>query len=263
MARKNFMITEHFSYNEMTRSAWAETRRVDNTPDELQLAALENLCRTVLEPLRRQFGPITINSAFRSPRVNEGVHGMGNSRHLYGEAADIRFPDLETGRAYFRFLKRLPDIDQLLFDLAVNNFYGHLPTTHGRVYAQIVNPDSPVLMGQMWSSGADQYDATYGTKTGYAVPEVGIPYAVEGVAVVNTTKNLEEALRFVEWFGSAQIQGEWSEQFKTMPANEKAVDMAPASQVAMCSIPAQDIDWAVVAANIDAWCEKIMLEYMQ
>ncbi len=33
-------------------------------------------------------------------------------------------------------------IDQLLFDLAVNNFYGHLPTTHGRVYASIINPDS-------------------------------------------------------------------------------------------------------------------------
>ena len=116
MARKNFMITEHFSYNEMTRSAWAETRRVDNTPDSLQLAALENLCRTVLEPLRRAFGPITINSAFRSARVNEGVHGVGNSRHLYGEAADIRMPDLPTGRAYFRFLKTLPCIDQLLFE---------------------------------------------------------------------------------------------------------------------------------------------------
>ncbi len=116
MARKNFMITEHFSYNEMTRSAWAETRRVDNTPDSLQLAALENLCRTVLEPLRRRFGRIDINSAFRSPRVNEGVHGVGNSRHLYGEAADIRFPDLDTGRAYFHFLKTLPDIDQLLFE---------------------------------------------------------------------------------------------------------------------------------------------------
>jgi iron(III) transport system substrate-binding protein len=48
-----------------------------------------------------------------------------------------------------------------------------------------------------------------------------------------------------------------------MPANEKAADKAPASQIAMCSIPAQDIDWALVAANIDSWCEKIMLEYMQ
>ena len=148
---------------------------------------------------------------------------------------------------------------------AIVAFFAHgTPVEDGvDLYAQIVREDSPVLMGQMWSSGADQYDAQYGTKTGYATPECGIPYAVEGVAVVSTTKNVDEAKRFVEWFGSAQIQGEWSEQFKTMPANEKAADKAPASQVAMCSIPAQDIDWALVAANIDAWCEKIMLEYMQ
>ena len=148
---------------------------------------------------------------------------------------------------------------------AISEFFAHgTPAEDGvDLYAQMVNPSSPVLMGQMWSSGADQYDAQYGTKTGYAVPACGIPYAVEGISIVATTKQLEEAKRFIEWFGSAQIQGEWSERFKTMPANEKAVDKAPASQVAMCSIPAQDIDWALVAANIDAWCEKIMLEYMQ
>ena len=148
---------------------------------------------------------------------------------------------------------------------AIEAFFAHgTPVEDGvDLYAQIVNPDSPVLMGQMWSSGADQYDETYGTKTGYAVPEIGVPYAVEGVALVSTSANKEEAKRFIEWFGSAQIQGEWSEEFKTMPANELAADKAPASQVAMCSIPAQDIDWALVAANIDAWCEKIMLEYMQ
>jgi hypothetical protein len=116
MARKDFQLTEHFSYHEMTRSMWAEKRHVDNTPNSLQLAALENLCRRVLEPLRRQFGPIRINSGFRSERVNEGVHGVGQSKHLSGEAADIHLPNLETGRAYFRFIKQHCDIDQLLFE---------------------------------------------------------------------------------------------------------------------------------------------------
>ena len=95
MKRKNFMLTEHFSYNEMTRSTWAETHRVDNTPDALQLAALENLCHVLLEPLRRQFGPIRINSGFRSPEVNEGVGGVGCSKHLSGEAMDI-YPRIAT-----------------------------------------------------------------------------------------------------------------------------------------------------------------------
>ena len=116
MKRKNYQITEHFSYDEMTRSAWAERHGIDNTPGCLQLAALENLCHKVLEPLRKQFGPITINSAFRSPRVNEGVHGVGASKHLSGEAVDIHVPDIETGRAYYRFICSHCDVDQLLFE---------------------------------------------------------------------------------------------------------------------------------------------------
>jgi len=116
MKRNEKMLTEHFSYNEMTRSQWAEKHKVDNTPDELQLAALINLCRVLLEPLRRQFGPIVINSAFRSERVNEGVHGVGASKHLSGEAVDIHLPDIETGRAYYCFILKNIDFDQLLFE---------------------------------------------------------------------------------------------------------------------------------------------------
>ena len=140
--------------------------------------------------------------------------------------------------------------------------HGTLAESGVDLYAQMINPNSPVLMGQMWSSGVTQYDATYGVKSGVAIPEVGVPYAVEGVGIVNGTKNMEEALRFIEWFGSAQIQGEWAEKFGTMPANEIAAQKADAVQQQLCAIPAQNIDWAIVAENIDAWCEKIMLEYM-
>lgn len=116
MKRKNFQLTPHFSYYEMTRSAWAERYHRDNTPDCLQLAALENLCRVLLEPLRAQFGPIRINSAFRSPTVNEGVGGVGCSKHLSGEAVDIYLPNQETGRAYYRWIVANVDFDQLLFE---------------------------------------------------------------------------------------------------------------------------------------------------
>ena len=58
------MLTEHFSYNEMTRSTWAQTHRVDNTPDALQLAALENLCRVLLDPRENR------HQAFPNYRVN-------------------------------------------------------------------------------------------------------------------------------------------------------------------------------------------------
>lgn len=116
MKRPNFQLTPHFSYDVMTHSAWAEANHVDNTPDCIQLAGMENVCRKLLEPLFNHFGPIQILSAFRSEAVNIGHHGLGGSKHLTGEAVDILLPDDETGRAYFRFLKTLPDIDQMCFE---------------------------------------------------------------------------------------------------------------------------------------------------
>ena len=116
MERKNFMLSPHFSYEEMTRSAWAEAHNVENTPDELQLAAMINLCWKLGEPLREVFGPIRINSGFRCPRVNEGVGGVGNSKHLSGEAMDIYIPNRERGKEYFLFIRKNVDFDQLLFE---------------------------------------------------------------------------------------------------------------------------------------------------
>ena len=113
---KNFQLTEHFSYDEMTRSEWARKHHVDNTPDELQLAALINLCRTLGEPLRQRFGPIRVNSGFRSAAVNEGVGGVGNSKHLTGEAIDIHIESPEQGRDFYRFILAHVDFDQLLFE---------------------------------------------------------------------------------------------------------------------------------------------------
>ena len=114
--RKNFMLSPHFSYEEMTRSTWARLHRVDNTPDDLQLAALINLCWKLGEPLREVFGPIYVNSGFRNETVNTGVHGVGGSKHLSGEAMDIRIDSVEQGKEYFMFIQKNVDFDQLLFE---------------------------------------------------------------------------------------------------------------------------------------------------
>lgn len=116
MARKNFMLSPHFSYEEMTRSEWATKHRVDNTPNELQLAALINLCWKLGEPLREVFGPIRVTSGFRSEAVNTGVHGVGGSKHLSGEAMDLHLSSEQLGKEYYLFIRKHVDFDQLLFE---------------------------------------------------------------------------------------------------------------------------------------------------
>jgi len=60
------------------------------------IPALRRLCQHVLQPLRDQFGPGTVNSGYRSPSWNRKVGGVPNSQHDYAVgpnsvAADVKF----------------------------------------------------------------------------------------------------------------------------------------------------------------------------
>lgn len=113
---KTHMLSEHFSLREFTASATAEKYHINNTPDAQALENMRVLCRQVLEPLRHRFGPIYINSGYRCELLNNLLHGVGNSQHLFGEAADIRLPYEQTGQAYFDFILLHCPFDQLLFE---------------------------------------------------------------------------------------------------------------------------------------------------
>ena len=110
------MLTPHFSLNELTASATALRFNINNTPSEAEIKNLEHLCQRVLEPLRKAFGPIYINSGYRCEQLNALVGGVGNSQHLWGEAADIRLPNTAMGREYYRFILQRGEYDQLLFE---------------------------------------------------------------------------------------------------------------------------------------------------
>ena len=109
-------LSPHFKLVEFTRSATAQARHIDNTPNEEQIKNLKFLCDNVLEPLRGQFGPIIIGSGFRCPALNTAVGGVKDSQHKSGEACDIHLPSIEVGKKYFEFLEKLPIFDQLIWE---------------------------------------------------------------------------------------------------------------------------------------------------
>ena len=77
----------HFSWDELTTTGTG----LANNPNGAQRLNLERLAFNVLEPIRGQFGPIRITSAFRSPGVNRAVGGTVNppSSHLDGRGVDL------------------------------------------------------------------------------------------------------------------------------------------------------------------------------
>ena len=91
-------LSEHFSLQEFTRSYTAIRNRIDNTPSQEVIENLRLLCIHVLEPIRKHYGPVTVNSGYRCPALNTLVKGARKSNHLYGYAADVEVrgvPNLE------------------------------------------------------------------------------------------------------------------------------------------------------------------------
>ena len=110
-------LSENFRLKEFVESQTADERGIDNRPDWEAVINLRNLCREVLQPLRNYEGkPIHANSGYRCPELNEAVHGVGDSQHLYGEAADLHVPNIDTGRRWYQFIVEHTDFDQVLFE---------------------------------------------------------------------------------------------------------------------------------------------------
>ena len=114
----NRQLTRNFQLGEFIESETARRLGIDNIPESWEVVVhLRQLCREVLQPLRDHVGhPIHINSGYRCEQLNEAIHGVGNSQHLYGCAADIHIPDLDTGRKWYYWMVNHLDFDQIILE---------------------------------------------------------------------------------------------------------------------------------------------------
>ncbi|MDR1636180.1 MAG: extracellular solute-binding protein [Treponema sp.] len=139
----------------------------------------------------------------------------------------------------------------------------HLCTADEDWFGNFVSGKTP--MTGIWGNGYFQRrDQNKLTAIDYVRPEIGAPFVVEQVAIFKGSKNVELAKAFIEWFGSPQIQGEFSKQFDAAPASKTA--LAQSSQEIremLSSLKPQPIDWKFVGDHIEAWMEKINLEYVK
>lgn len=108
-------LSEHFHLSEFTTSQTAARRRIDNTPPPAVIRALTDLCVNVLEPVRRQFGPVTVSSGYRSPALNRAVGGSATSQHMYGMAADIECPGV-SNHELATWISRNTAFDQIILE---------------------------------------------------------------------------------------------------------------------------------------------------
>ena len=121
-------ISKNFALSEMVKSATAERLGVDNSPNLIHLVNLTHLAIHILQPVRDQFGVITINSGYRSPALNAKVGGSKTSQHCNGQAADFEsFSTPNTDLA--KWISKNLDFDQLILE-----FYDGVDPNSGWVH---------------------------------------------------------------------------------------------------------------------------------
>lgn len=87
-------ITRNFSLEEFTRSDTATKQGIKNEPGPEEVKNIEYLCTHLLQPLRNIIKePMSINSGFRCPELNNAVRGVPTSQHVKGQAADVKTSD--------------------------------------------------------------------------------------------------------------------------------------------------------------------------
>lgn len=145
---------------------------------------------------------------------------------------------------------------------AMRAFFQHgIVGSQDDFFQSLADETTPIVT--LWTGGIIQREEQYGVSVGIVTPEIGAPFIIESIALVNGTNNQTAAEEFINWFGSAEIQTKWAQEFYQVPANSIARPNAPEEMERLLEgVFPQDIDWDFVTANIDDWMTKIELEIM-
>ena len=111
-------ISEHVSLKEGVKSHTATRLNINNVPRDLDLINMKTIADEVFEPLREFVGgPISINSFYRSPKLNSAIGGSTTSQHCKGCALDIddTYGD-KTNAEMFEYIKCNLDYDQMIWE---------------------------------------------------------------------------------------------------------------------------------------------------
>jgi zinc D-Ala-D-Ala carboxypeptidase len=89
-------LSNNFTLREMEKSQTATRKGIDNKATPEVTKQLTELATNVLQHVRDKWGPVSINSGFRSPALNTAIGGSTTSQHCKGEAADIEVMGLDN-----------------------------------------------------------------------------------------------------------------------------------------------------------------------
>lgn len=134
-------LSDHFTLEELTYSDLAVRHAINNKPNGDVVVNLTRLAK-FLEKVRTLLNkPISINSAYRSPEVNNLLGSKPTSQHCIGCAADIRVAGMSPNSIVEAIVKSNLEYDQVIreFDSWVHISIPKDETTKPRKQALIID----------------------------------------------------------------------------------------------------------------------------
>ena len=110
-------LSQNFSLRELTKSQTAERKGISNEPSEEHVENLKLLCIKILQPIRNEFGIVSISSGYRSPALCEAIGSKITSQHACGQAADFECYSMDNNKLFEWATKNVT------FDQAILEFY--------------------------------------------------------------------------------------------------------------------------------------------
>ncbi len=110
-------LSQNFSLRELTKSQTAERKGIPNEPSEEHIENLKLLCTKILQPIRDEFGIVSVSSGYRSPALCEALGSKSTSQHARGQAADFECYGIANNKLFEWATKNLT------FDQAILEFY--------------------------------------------------------------------------------------------------------------------------------------------
>ena len=110
-------LSQNFSLRELTKSQTAERKGISNEPSEEHIENLKLLCTKILQPIRDEFGIVSVSSGYRSPDLCVALGSKSTSQHARGQAADFECYEIANNKLFEWATKNLT------FDQAILEFY--------------------------------------------------------------------------------------------------------------------------------------------
>lgn len=139
---------------------------------------------------------------------------------------------------------------------------GHMEQQGEDIVGNVISGNIPI--SEMWGSGVLQNQKERNYKFQIMVPDIGVPYVTEQIAMISGSKKRDLAVEFANWFGSADIQTAWMNEFGTIPCQPEALAQAPEDvKDFIAKVHPQEMDWGFISDHVDQWIEKCELEFIQ